>query len=87
MTRPGRERAEDVVEADVAGEEDERGEDEDRKPDRRLPGCVHGLLQHADDVGRTRANRRPSGERDEGAEADEEQHLGDRSVHRSGRPR
>ena len=42
---------------------------------------MHRLLQHANDGGRACAKRRPPGERDDGAEDDEEEHLGDRPVH------
>ena len=78
---PRRERAQDEVEAHIAGEEDERGEDEDREPDRSLPGRVHRLLQHANDGGRACAECRPPGECDDGAEHDEKEHLGDGPVH------
>ena len=72
--------AEDEVEADLDREEDEGSEHEHREAHRCLPRRVHRLLEHPDDPGRARPERSRRNEQHDGAEAQQEQRLGDCAV-------
>ena len=70
--RPAAKRTEHEVEADVVGEQHERGEQEQRQAHRGLAGRVHGVRSTRDDPRRARAQRHRGADSDDGAEHDQQ---------------